>query len=512
MAKRQSSHTTTAGQRALIIGVGSYPSPITPLPAVAADVREMAKLLASKHGQFSNGVKVLADRQATRKAVGENLRGAFLNAAADDTVFVYMAGHGSPEKGDFYFITHDTDIADLAGTAIPLTEIKTLFDSTPSRRVFLWLDFCHSGGILARRPLADDIGTIRRAIGVVKGQGKVIVAACTSSQSAYEDSSIGHGLFTDALLRGLRGEAKSAHGEVTAHSLYDFIDHQIGSNRQRPVFFGETTGRIVLMHYPARANASTKARPSSKIKKATGVARPKQSGTWVMLGDHFFQASSVKHHSDGSLVAEVSPNSGEDEAALASLRPSQYGGHTALPFAANNDAHVVRVNYVESETAGGRQIWRLSLTAQREDFSGGMMEMAFKTDGKTYSPDDLAQLRAGRILLNDPAPSTDRGRGFGQHTMLEGFIEGMNSKHPVRECVVRSVFACHGNNPAWKEFARLQCLFLLKATGTVEHVLELALGPVRAGRINVSFKGQRARRYTNVPATILEVNGSCPLG
>jgi len=96
--------------------------------------------------------------------------------------------------------------------------------------------------------------------------------------------------------------------------------------------------------------------------------------------------------------------------------------------------------------------------------------------------------------------------------MLEGFIEGMNSKHPVRDCVVRSVFACHGNNPAWKEFARLQSLFLLKATGTVEHVLELALGPVRAGLISVRFRGQRARRYTNAPATILEVNGSCPLG
>jgi len=511
MAKKKSP-SKSLGERALVIGVGNYPSPISPLPAVAADVREMAKLLASKHGQFSTGVKVLADRQATRRAVGNNLRGAFLSVAADDTVFVYMAGHGSPENGEYYFITHDTDIADLAGTAIPLTDIKSLFDSTPSRRVFVWLDFCHSGGILARRPLSDDLSTIRRAIGVVKGQGKVIVAACTSSQSAYEDSAIGHGLFTDALLRGLRGEAKSAQGEVTAHSLYDFIDHQIGSNRQRPVFFGETTGRIVLMHYPARASGSTKAKPTSKVKKATGGSRSKRSGTWVMLGDHFFQASSVKHHSDGSLVVEVSPNSGEEEAALASLRPSQYGGHTALPFAANNDAHVVRVNHVESETAGGRQIWKLSLTSQREDFSGGMAEMAFKTDGKTYSPDDLAQLRAGRILLNDPPPSTGRGRGFGQHAMLEGFIEGMNSKHPVRDCVVRSVFACHGNNPAWKEFARLQSLFLLKATGTVEHVLELALGPVRAGRISVRFRGQRARRYTNAPATILEVNGSCPLG
>ncbi len=94
---------------------------------------------------------------------------------------------------------------------------------------------------------------IRRSIGVVSGHGKVLVAACTSTQMSYESSAIGHGLFTHALLRGLQGEAKSAQGEVTAHSLYEFIDHQVANPRQQPVFFGETTGRIVLAHYPDHA-------------------------------------------------------------------------------------------------------------------------------------------------------------------------------------------------------------------------------------------------------------------
>jgi hypothetical protein len=55
-------------------------------------------------------------------------------------------------------------------------------------------------------------------------------------------------LFTDALLRGLRGGA-AKDGEVTANSLYDFIDRQMGSDRQRPMMFGQMTGRVVLMHY-----------------------------------------------------------------------------------------------------------------------------------------------------------------------------------------------------------------------------------------------------------------------
>lgn len=41
--------------RALIIGVGQYPSGIKKLPAVAADVREIGNLLGSEDGSFKGG-------------------------------------------------------------------------------------------------------------------------------------------------------------------------------------------------------------------------------------------------------------------------------------------------------------------------------------------------------------------------------------------------------------------------------------------------------------------------
>jgi uncharacterized caspase-like protein len=93
----------------------------------------------------------------------------------------------------------------------------------------------------------DDREVISRALEVVQGQGKLIIAACSLAQSAWEDAAVGHGPFTDALLRGLKGEA--AHkGEVTVNSRYDFIDRQMGSDRQRPMMFGKMTGRVVLMY------------------------------------------------------------------------------------------------------------------------------------------------------------------------------------------------------------------------------------------------------------------------
>ena len=56
------------------------------------------------------------------------------------------------------------------------------------------------------------------------------------------------GLFTEALLRGLRGEAGNK-GEVTVNSLYDYIDRRLGSARQRPMMFGQMTSRVPLMQY-----------------------------------------------------------------------------------------------------------------------------------------------------------------------------------------------------------------------------------------------------------------------
>ena len=239
------------GERALVIGISDYPSPIRPLPAVANDVREMAQLLSSAQGQFpAQYVRCLADDEATQKAVLEAIEATFSGIKADDAVFAYLAGHGEVVAGEYYFIAHDTTARGIAINGVPLKKIKEAFDSSPSQRAFLWLDFCHSGGIIPRDfgTEPDDRDLISRTLEVAQGQGKLIVAACTPGQKAYESAVVGHGLFTDGLLRGLKGEAANK-GEVTINSLFDYIARQMGSERQRPMMFGQMTGRVVLMHH-----------------------------------------------------------------------------------------------------------------------------------------------------------------------------------------------------------------------------------------------------------------------
>src|SRR4051812_32955670 len=117
--------------KALVIGISNYPAPITGLPAVATDVREVGTLLGSAHGSFhGQQVSVLADGTAVRDRVVAELEQAFSGVGPRDTLFVYMAGHGAVgADGAYYFVAHDTQAADVTGTGVPLAGVKQYFDS-----------------------------------------------------------------------------------------------------------------------------------------------------------------------------------------------------------------------------------------------------------------------------------------------------------------------------------------------------------------------------------------------
>jgi hypothetical protein len=143
--------TKTGGEKALIIGISTYLPPITQLPAVANDLREVAKLLGSDSGQFpAQNVTCLVDQAADWQSVLGAVKRTFQEVTPADSVFVYMAGHGAVVKDNYFFVAYDTEADKLPATGVPLTEVKAAFDASHSQRAFLWLDLCHSGGILAR--------------------------------------------------------------------------------------------------------------------------------------------------------------------------------------------------------------------------------------------------------------------------------------------------------------------------------------------------------------------------
>lgn len=494
--------------RALVVGISNYPKPIKSLPAVAGDVRAIARLLQSKKGVFSRpGTTELTESKATTKAILAAVEHAF-GAAVTETVFVYLAGHGQIDGGEYYFISHDTDHRDVAGTAVPLRDVKKLFDECKSKRVFLWLDCCHSGGILKARSGAatNDEAVVKRTLEVVKGEGRIIIAACTAEQKAYEDPAIGHGVFTHALLRGLRGEAE-VQGEVTASSLYDFIDREIGSSRQCPMFFGQTTGRIVLMQDGARKLRDVGAAgPKPASKRATGQ-RVDSSGNWVMLGEQFFESQRVTRRPNGSIEVAISSRDAMEDAAVRRLKPAGSQGRHEVPFAHRNDAHDVNIESISSESTDKGHVWTVELMpieSQGSVFS----DISYSDGNRSITPEDVAEMRARFVLLKE-APTTGRasrslGFNLWEHAVTEPQGEKIIPPIPA-------TFAKLKGKGAWRQLARLLVIYLLKSTHTVEHVEDLSIGAVTKSGVKVNFRGVRAKRFSNADPAVIECEGVCPL-
>jgi hypothetical protein len=59
--------------------------------------------------------------------------------------------------------------------------------------------------------------------------------------------------------------------------------------------------------------------------------------------------------------------------------------------------------------------------------------------------------------------------------------------------------------------ARLTAVYYLKMSYTIEHILELKLGPIKNNVMPVQFRGQRKQVSTNQSPTVIKVVGNCAL-
>jgi hypothetical protein len=216
-------------------------------------------------------------------------------------------------------------------------------------------------------------------------------------------------------------------------------------------------------------------------------------------------------NTDRSITLVVLPVSGEEEADLANLRPGPYGGGSTLPFAWNNDAGTIRIKDVQSEMVGDHHAWTITLTPVSSGSGNYFGDVSLNTGSRTYSADDIARLRASRILINDPPLKSDQQiRTYDTEIFLESHIRGIGGQCEVRESPIRAVYAQYSRSPYWKEYARLQAVYMLKSSGTVDHILELTFGNVRFGKMPVKFRGRRERPGSE-EATLIEITGLCPL-
>lgn len=235
----------TGNLHVLVVGVSAYRNPKFNLKYAARDAATFADLWGQKGAGLYGTVAVtrLMDAQATAAGVRAALFKLLETVTERDSVAVFLSGHGlQTEAGNYYFATHEIDAAteaQVTQTALPWTALQTTLASLRAKRVFLFLDACHSGSALGGQQAYNE----RLAEALVKRAGVMVFASSRGSEYSYELDSLRHGAFTAALVEGI-GEGKAnfeiggqRDGVITAEELLAYLRArvpQMTGNRQTP--------------------------------------------------------------------------------------------------------------------------------------------------------------------------------------------------------------------------------------------------------------------------------------
>ncbi|HEY9674679.1 MAG TPA: adenylate/guanylate cyclase domain-containing protein [Waterburya sp.] len=242
------------------------------------------------------------------------------------------------------------------------------------------------------------------------------------------------------------------------------------------------------------------------------------SGQWVLLHEHFFQIETYSQTADGRLIIQIPSRSIEDDTAIQSLRP-KLEQSPVIKFAYQNDGFLVKVKSIEVTPRQAYKLWTLTLEPKRTKLGAQMLEQSYKGRKQFYSADDIARMKVGRLLLNNPPKlqilqdAQVFSPALAEREMLENLIR--NSATPIRieDCVPQSLYPVYKDQPkVFLELARLQTIFYLKAASVVDQVMELSLGPIAQGKVHVHFTGKRQQAYADIEPSVIEIEGDCPLG
>ena len=212
-------------KRALVVGNTSYDNFKT-LTCCVDDAKAMGARLA-KHADGSKNYDVLpltSDQTAvTEAALRDAVARLFLDFRGGDAVF-YFSGHGVATDEGGYLVTQDAEDDDKG---YPMSELLEAANESGVGSVLLILDCCHSGSM---GNTSTGGGSARATL----SEGVTILAASTTEQESQEGME--YSVFTGLLLSALDGGAANVRGEVSAASVYGYVEQSLSSWEQRPMY------------------------------------------------------------------------------------------------------------------------------------------------------------------------------------------------------------------------------------------------------------------------------------
>ncbi|MBE9099777.1 caspase family protein [Vacuolonema iberomarrocanum] len=243
--------TATKNYWAIAIGVNQYEH-FQPLLYAERDAQAMQNFWVTEAGIPVENCFILSDNspdlhlQSTFPS-RDNIIGQVTDLCqqhlkAGDVLWLFFSGYGAQEQGQDFLLPIDADPAQLADTGIAVEQLFNILQTAPTDSIFVLLDMNRSQGTLGGE------GAGQQTLQLAQEMQLPVVVSCPPNQFSHETLLLRQGLFTTAVLEGVR-----SHGCVTPEQLAQFLRDRLPNlseqhwrPRQDPVAVIPDTQRFQL--------------------------------------------------------------------------------------------------------------------------------------------------------------------------------------------------------------------------------------------------------------------------
>lgn len=225
----------------LVIGINNYTAPVNPLQYATPDAEYFHQVLGQENN-LAKQVVLLTDEQATRSGIESAIRSMGEEIFPGDTFMMFYSGHGAQSSDGRTEYIVPQDYNGSSSSLISDAQLNALVDVNiyADHCVFVF-DSCHSGGMYKAASAWLPKG-FTRSTGFevmaknLSSRGFIVITACDKDEVSWEDSQLGHGVFTYQFVGGMREPGYYADGafqvgprdgEITTEEAFRYAEYYV---------------------------------------------------------------------------------------------------------------------------------------------------------------------------------------------------------------------------------------------------------------------------------------------
>jgi len=251
------------------IGVSKYQNEDFNLKYAAKDAKDLMDYVNERPEAYAEiHTHNLVNEQVTTTEIAK-LKARLMQSRTNDVVIVFFAGHGVlDEEMNYYLGTYDIDFDNPKKNGLAYDGLENLLDGIPALNKLLIIDACHSGEVdqddatidtgLTNAKVSGKRGSIAvksksKQLGLEnsfelmqmlfsdlrRGTGATVISSASGLEYAYEGEAWQNGVFTYAMLEGLKSGACDLNGDgsVQVSELKSYVFDKVSeltNGKQNP--------------------------------------------------------------------------------------------------------------------------------------------------------------------------------------------------------------------------------------------------------------------------------------